>query len=240
MADGRGPRTLGDSTRLLRNGQCSDSRRQGMLIKNRGAEPIVDTSAFVAPTAVLVGRVSIGPRARVMYGAVLDSEASKVNVGATAIVCENAVLRATSVGDADLPVVVGDHTFVGPHATLLGCTVEPACYVATGATVLQGATIGSGAVVAVGALVHANAKVPSEFFVPPNTIALGDDPLRVYAPGDERLPEAIRSANFAQTAFGVRTAWEDRIQRYRETAEVRAEEFGSHLDDTVLDSGTGR
>ena len=110
-----------------------------MLIRNRGAEPIVDTSAFVAPTAVLVGRVSVGPRARIMYGAVLDSEASKVEVGATAIVCENAVLRATSARGADLPVVVGDHAFVGPHATLLGCVVEPACYVATGATILQGA-----------------------------------------------------------------------------------------------------
>jgi carbonic anhydrase/acetyltransferase-like protein (isoleucine patch superfamily) len=176
-----------------------------MLIRHREAEPIVDASAFVAPTAVLAGQVSVGPRARVMYGAVLDSEASKVEVGATAIVCENAVLRATSAGGADLPVVVGDHAFVGPHATLLGCTVEPACYVATGATVLQGATVSSGAVVAVGALVHANTKVPSEFFVPPNTIAVGD-PLQVYAPGDEGLPEAIRSVNFAQTAFGVRTA----------------------------------
>jgi len=142
-------------------------------------------------------------------------------------------------GGTDLAVVVGDHAFVGPHATLLGCFVEPACYVATGVTVLQGATVGSGAVVAVGALVHANTKIPSEFFVPPNTIAVGD-PLQVYAPDDEGLPEAIKSANFAQTAFGVRTAWEGRIQRYRQTAEVRAEEFGSHLDDTVMDSGAGR
>jgi carbonic anhydrase/acetyltransferase-like protein (isoleucine patch superfamily) len=210
-----------------------------MLIRNRGAEPIVDASAFVAPTAVLVGRVSVGPRARVMYGAVLDSEASKVEVGTTTIVCENAVLRATSVGGANLPVVVGDHAFIGPQATVLGCAVEPACYVATGATILQGATLGSGAVVAVGALVHANAKVPREFLVPPNTIVVGD-PLRVYAPGDERLPEAIKSANFAQTAFGVRTGWENRIQRYKETAEVRAEEFGSHLDDTVPEDGVGR
>jgi carbonic anhydrase/acetyltransferase-like protein (isoleucine patch superfamily) len=210
-----------------------------MLIRHRGVEPAVEASAFVAPTAVLVGGVSVGQEARVMYGAVLDSEASKVEIGATAIVCENAVLRATFAGGVDLPVVVGDHAFVGPHATLLGCVVEPACYVATGATVLQGATVGSGAVVAVGALVHANTKVPSEFFVPPNTIAVGD-PLQVYAPGDERLPEAIRSANFAQTAFGVRTAWADRIQRYRETAEVRAQEFGSHLGDTVVDERTGR
>jgi carbonic anhydrase/acetyltransferase-like protein (isoleucine patch superfamily) len=205
-----------------------------MLIRSRGNEPAVDVSAFVAPTAALVGRVAVGPRARVMYGAVLDSEASRVEVGECAIVCENAVLRATHVGDADLPVVVGDHAFVGPHATLLGCTVEPACYLATGATVLQGATIGSGAVVAVGALVHANSVVPGEFFVPPNTVVVGD-PLEVYAPGDEGLPEAIRSANFAQTAFGVRTAWENRVARYRETAEVRSEEFGVHFEDVILD-----
>src|ERR671921_303299 len=207
-----------------------------MLIRHRGVEPIVEASTFIAPTAVLVGRVSVEQRARVMYGAVLDSEASKVEVGECAIVCENAVLRATSLGGADLPVVVGDHVFVGPHATLLGCVVEPACYLATGATVLQGATVGSGAVVAVGALVHANSVVPSEFFVPPNTIAVGN-PLRVYAPGDEGLPEAIRSVNFARTAFGVRTAWEDRVARYRETAEVRSQEFGAHLQDAVLDPG---
>jgi len=61
------------------------------------------------------------------------------------------------------------------------------------------------------------------------------DPLRVYAPSDERLPEAIRSVNFAQTAFGVRTAWEDRIARYRESAEVRSREFGSHLEDVIVE-----
>ncbi len=89
--------------------------------------------------------------------------------------------------------------------------------------------------VAVGALVHANAEVPDGFFVPPNTVALGD-PLEVLAPGDERLPEAIRSVGFASAAFGVETAWEDRVSRYRETAEVRAAEFGSHSDDVILDS----
>ena len=206
-----------------------------MLIRNRDNEPSVDASAFVAPTAALIGRVTVGAQARVMYGAVLDSEGSWVEVGETAIVCENAVLRATSAGGTDLPVVVGDHAFVGPHATLLGCRIEPACYIATGATVLQGAEVASGAAVAVGALVHANTFVPSEFLVPPNTIAVGN-PLKVYAPDDEELPEAIRSVGFARTAFGVQTAWEDRVFRYRETTEVRAQEFGSHLDDEILDT----
>ena len=205
-----------------------------MIVRSRDKEPAVNASAFVAPTAALVGDVVVGPRARVMYGAVLDSEDSRVEVGECAIVCENAVLRATAAAGMDLPVVVGDHAFISPHATLLGCVVEPACYVATGATVLQGATIGSGAVVAVGALVHANSVVPEEFFIPPNTVALGD-PLEVYAPGDEELPEAIRSVNFARTAFGIEMAWEDRVARYRETAEVRSEEFGAHAGDVILD-----
>jgi carbonic anhydrase/acetyltransferase-like protein (isoleucine patch superfamily) len=208
-----------------------------MLIRSRGNEPAVDASAFVAPTAALVGRVIVGQRSRVMYGAVLDSEGSRVELGECAIVCENAVLRATAAGEAELPVVVGDHAFVGPHATLLGCVVGAACYVATGATVLQGAALGAGAVIAVGALVHANSVVPGEFFVPPNTVAVGD-PLEVYAPGDEGLPEAVRRADFARTAFGVRTAWEDRVSRYRETAEVRSAEFGAHFEDVVLENGS--
>jgi carbonic anhydrase/acetyltransferase-like protein (isoleucine patch superfamily) len=210
-----------------------------MLIRNRGVDPKVDPSAYIAPTAVLVGRVSVGARCRIMYAAVLDSEASRVEVGPTSIVNEHAVLRATAVGDAEHPVLVGDHVLVGPHASLLGCTVEPCSYVATGATVLQGATVRSGANVAVGAVVHANAVVPSEFFVPPNTIAVGD-PLEVFAPGDEGLAEAIKNAGFAASAFGVETPWEDRIARYRAATEVRAEEFGAHLGDVVLGANPER
>ena len=103
-----------------------------MLIKHRDFEPLVDFSVFVAPTAVLVGRVHIAQRCRVMYGAVLDSEGSKIEIGECTIICENAVIRATASGDVDHPVLIGDHVFIAPHATLLGCTVESCSYIATG------------------------------------------------------------------------------------------------------------
>ena len=96
-----------------------------MLIKHRGFDPFVEASVFIAPTAVLVGRVHVGPKSRIMYGAILDSEGSKVEIGGYTIICENAVLRATASGDADHPVVIGDHVFISPQATLLGCKVEP-------------------------------------------------------------------------------------------------------------------
>jgi carbonic anhydrase/acetyltransferase-like protein (isoleucine patch superfamily) len=114
-----------------------------MLIRHRGSKPVVDSSVFVAPTAVIVGKVKIGLRSRIMYGAVVDSEGSTIEIGECTVICENAVLRATASGDKERALGIGDHVFVGPHATLLGCTIEPCCYIATGATVLQGATVHS-------------------------------------------------------------------------------------------------
>jgi carbonic anhydrase/acetyltransferase-like protein (isoleucine patch superfamily) len=211
-----------------------DDKESQVLLRHRGHQPAVDPSAFVAPTATLVGDVRVGPRARVMYGAVLDAEASRIEVGECAIVCEHAVLRATAAGGTERPVLVGDHAFVGPHATLLGCQVGRCAYLATGVTVLQAARVGAGGSVAVGALVHAGAAVPDELFVPPNMIAVGD-PLRLLPPDDPAaLGEAVRSTGFAHLAFGVEAAWEDRITRYERMAEVRSEEFGAHADDVPV------
>jgi carbonic anhydrase/acetyltransferase-like protein (isoleucine patch superfamily) len=200
----------------------------GIRIRHRGHEPRVHPDAWVAPTATLVGDVRIGPRARVMYGAVVDAEQSWVEVGEAAVICENAVLRA----GAEQPVVLADHVFTGPHATLLGCTIGRCAYLATAATVLQTARVGAGAVVAVGGLVHARTVVPDEFFVPPHTLAVGD-PVRVLAPGDPGVPDAIRGVGFAAVAFGVDAAWTDRISRYERSAEVRVEEFGAHAGDEL-------
>jgi carbonic anhydrase/acetyltransferase-like protein (isoleucine patch superfamily)/ketosteroid isomerase-like protein len=205
------------------------------LIRHRGRLPRVHSSAYVAPTAALVGDVTVGPRARVMFGAVLDAEGSRIEIGEASVICENAVLRASAVAGTDQPVVLGDHVFVGPHATLLGCTVERCAYLATAATVLQTARLGAGAVVAVGGLVHARAVVPDEFFVPPHTLAVGD-PVRVLAPGDPAVSGAIRDVGFASVAFGVEAEWTDRIKRYERTAEVRVSEFGAHADDSLMET----
>ncbi len=201
----------------------------GIRIEHRGAVPQVHPTAYVAPTATLVGDVRIGPRARVMYGAVLDAEGSRIEVGEATVVCENAVLRASAVA-ADQPVLLGDHVFVGPHATLLGCTVRRACYLASSVHVLQEAVVGTGSVVAVAALVHARTVLPEEYFVPPYTMAVGD-PVRLLAPGDPEVPQVLGRLGFAATAFGVDASWTDRVARHERMAEVRAAEFAAHLDD---------
>jgi carbonic anhydrase/acetyltransferase-like protein (isoleucine patch superfamily) len=205
-----------------------------MLIRHRDAQPLVDPAAWVAPNATLVGDVRVGPGARVLYGAVLDAEGSRVEVGQNAIVSEHAVLRATAVTDVEAPVSLGDHAFVGPHATVLGAIVGSCVYLAAQATVLHLANLGAGSCVAVGSLVHARTVLPDEFFVPPHSTAVGD-PVRVLsADRADELADAIRDTAFADAAFGVRTEWTDRVTRYRQVAEVRSAEYAAHADDTLV------
>ncbi len=170
-----------------------------------------------------------------MYGSVLDSEGSKIKIGDCSIICENAVLRATASGNRDYPVTIGDHVFISPLSTLIGCEVESNSYIATGATILQGAIIQSGAAVAVGAFVHANTLVPANSFIPPNNIAIGD-PIKIYRPKDqEALAKAIKSIEFAKIAFNIDAEWENRFERYRQATQVRSEEFKSHFDDEIIE-----
>ncbi|ONI76048.1 acyltransferase [Actinosynnema sp. ALI-1.44] len=203
-----------------------------MLVRHRDREPRVHADAYVAPTATLIGDVEVAAHARVLAGAVLDAEGSRVTVGEYSIIAEHAVLRASAVAGPQ-PVDVGDHVLVGPHATLLGCTVGRCCYLATGVTVLQTARLAEGTTVAVGALVHARTETPAEYFVPPYTVALGE-PVRLLAPGDPALPDAIRAVGFAETAFGATAVWTDRSRRAEHATEARSAELGAHKDDVVL------
>jgi carbonic anhydrase/acetyltransferase-like protein (isoleucine patch superfamily) len=205
-----------------------------MLIRHRGFQPQFDSTVYVAPNATIIGKVKIGPESRVMFGAVMDSEGSEVEIGESSIICENAVIRATASGDVDHAVSIGDHVFVSPQATLIGCTVESYSYIATGATVLQGATIHKGAIVAVGAIVHAKAAIPGGFFVPPNTIAIGD-PVRIFSPDEkDALVDAIRAIGFTKIAFDVKPQVHDRISVMKKATEVRSKEFGSHFEDEIV------
>lgn len=206
-----------------------------MIIKHRGFKPKYDSSVFIAPTATVIGKVSIGKDSRIMYGSILDSEGSEVEIGECSIICENAVLRATASGDREYPVIIGDHVFVSPQSTLIGCKVESNSYIATGATILKGALVQSGAAVAVGAFVHANTVVPANSFIPPNNIAIGD-PIKIYRPKDqEALTKAIKSIEFAKVAFNVDAKWENRFERYRQATMVRSKEFENHFNDEIID-----
>ncbi len=131
-------------------------------IRHLGMAPSVHPEAYVAPTAVLSGRVSAGAGSCIMHGAVLAAEGGPVQVGAGCVILENAVLRGT----VRHRLVIGDRVLAGPHAQLTGCTIADEVFIAASAMVLNGAHLGRTASGAVGAVVHLGAIVAPQARIP--------------------------------------------------------------------------
>jgi carbonic anhydrase/acetyltransferase-like protein (isoleucine patch superfamily) len=120
-----------------------------MIYTLDGHTPQIAPTAWVAPTAVLIGRVILMPGASVWFGAVLRGDNEPIVVGENANIQDNCVLHT----DMGFPLTIGREVTVGHKALLHGCTLEDGCLVGMGATVLNGARIGAGALVGACALV---------------------------------------------------------------------------------------
>ena len=204
-------------------------------IRHRGMAPSVHPGAYVAPTAVLSGQVSVGAGSCVMHGAVLAAEGGPVQVGAGCVVMENAVLRGTPVH----PLVIGDRVLAGPHAQLTGCAVGDEVFLAAGAMVLPGAHLGRAASVAAGAVVHLGAVVAPAARIPAGWVAVGD-PARLYPPGQaEAAAAGVAGAgwSFFPVIFGVDDAGGRRDQLRAALARYTAAMIRQHRQDQVIAAG---
>jgi carbonic anhydrase/acetyltransferase-like protein (isoleucine patch superfamily) len=173
--------------------------RGAVFVEHRLKAPQVSESAYVAPTAVLAGDVTIGPHSRVLFGAVITAEGGPVRIGSNCVVMENAVIR----GVPNQETRVGDEVLVGPQAHLTGCVIEGGSRIATGAVVFNGARIQTGAEVEFNAVVYVNTVVPSGVAVPMGWFA-GGDPAELVPPGDwDRIRAIMRPLDYAGTVFGV-------------------------------------
>jgi carbonic anhydrase/acetyltransferase-like protein (isoleucine patch superfamily) len=196
-----------------------------MLVQHRGNVPVVDPSAYVAPTAVLCGDVHVGPQARVLFGAVLTAEDGRVEVGARCVIMENALVR----GRAAHPTRVGEDVLVGPHAHLNGTVVGDGCFLATGSSLFPGSRLGRDVEVRINGVVHVNTVLDNGALVPIGWVAVGD-PAQVLAPSDhEEIWKVQAGLDFPQTVYGI-----SREASARERMERQTEWFAAHCDDRVL------
>ena len=126
------------------------------LYRLNGTAPSCHEESWVAPTACLIGKVSLAKDASVWWQAVLRGDNEPIAVGEGSNVQDFAMLHT----DPGFPLTIGRHVTVGHHATLHGCTVEDGALIGIGATVLNGARIGAGCVVGAGALVTEGKSFP--------------------------------------------------------------------------------
>jgi len=133
------------------------------VLISEDSRPSVDSSAWVASPAVVVGNVTIGPRASVWYGAVVRGDGDSITILTGSNIQDGCVVHS----DPGYPVTIGANVSVGHRAVLHGCTVEDDVLIGMGALILNGAHIGRGSMIAAGTLVLEGSVVP------PNSMVAG-------------------------------------------------------------------
>lgn len=128
-----------------------------------GVWPTIADDAWIAPGAVVVGDVRIGPGASVWYNAVVRGDVAPVTIGRGSNVQDNAVLHV----DSGQPCVLGDNVTVGHGAIVHGTTVGDGTLIGMGAIVLSRSLVGPGCIIAAGAV------VPEDAVVAPGMLVMG-------------------------------------------------------------------
>lgn len=124
---------------------------------------LIDPTAWIAPTATVVGEVYLGPQSSIWFGAVLRGDVEPIRIGQQTNVQDLSCLHA----DPGKPCILGDRVTVGHRAVVHGATVEDECLIGIGAVVLNEAVIGRHSIVGAGAVVT-EGKI-----IPPRSLVLG-------------------------------------------------------------------
>lgn len=125
--------------------------------------PTIDSSAFVAASADVIGRVTLEQESSIFYNATLRGDINEIVIGPRSNVQDNAVVHLAD----DHGCYVGELVTVGHSAILHACTVKDEVLVGMGAIVLDGAVIGERSIIGAGALVTGGTEIP------PGSLVLG-------------------------------------------------------------------
>lgn len=143
----------------------------------------IDPQAWVAPTAVLRGEVTLGARTSIWYQAVLRGDLAPVTIGEDTNIQDGAILHVEAEG----PTVVGSRVTVGHMAIVHAATIADDCIIAMGARVLSGARVGRRSIVGAGAV------VPEGFEVPERSLVLGVPARVVRSVTDDEIERIERN-----------------------------------------------
>ena len=121
-----------------------------------GKTPQVDSTAWIADSAQVMGHVTLGPDASVWFGCVLRGDTESMTIGEGSNIQDLTVMHA----DHGLPLTIGKHVTVGHKVMLHGCTIGDESLIGIGAVVLNGARIGKNCLVGAGSLVTEGKEFP--------------------------------------------------------------------------------
>ncbi|MTI09032.1 gamma carbonic anhydrase family protein [Curvivirga aplysinae] len=112
--------------------------------------PSIDESTFIAPSAYVIGDVSIGADCGIWYGCTIRGDSNEIRIGNRVNIQDGTVVHVASEGQG---TYIGDDVTIGHMALIHACTLHDKCFIGMKACIMDGAVVERGAMVAAGALV---------------------------------------------------------------------------------------
>lgn len=144
---------------------------------NIGCKPEIEGAAYVAPSAVLRGAVSLGPEASVWHCAVLRGDIAPIKVGSRSNVQDGAILHVAD----HLPCIVGEDVTIGHAAIVHACRIGNRCLIGMGSIIMNDSIIGDECIIGAGAV------IPGGKTIPPRSLVLGNPGRVVRSVTDEEV-----------------------------------------------------
>jgi len=116
---------------------------------------------FIAPTATVIGNVTIAPGSSVWFGAVIRSDLALIQIGRNTSVQDNAVIHVRE----GIETRIGDQVTMGHGAIVHGAQIEDTVLIGIGAIILDKARVGKGSIVGAGAVVTEGTQIPRRSLV---------------------------------------------------------------------------
>ena len=171
-------------------------------MQRHGPLVVLNDPAFIHPTTLIYGKVTIGPGSSTWANTVIRAENDEVVIGANTNVQDFTMIHVGSSTSA----IIGDNCSVTHHCTVHGCVIEDDCLIGINATVMDGAVIGANTIVAGGAFVTEGTIVPE------NSIVAGV-PAKVVKTRNNRdanrYNAILYNLNAVAYARGEHRAWDD-------------------------------
>jgi len=162
-------------------------------VRSEKAELSLDPTAYIAPGAVVLGDVTMGPKSSVWYGCVLRGDMAPIVVGECSNVQDGTIVHV----DEGKPARIGARVGIGHRAIIHGCTIEDDCLIGMGSILLNDVVVGTGSVIAAGAVVREG------LVIPPGSLVMGV-PGKIVRQVDATLTARIRGTWEHYVAEAVR------------------------------------
>ncbi|QCT95005.1 gamma carbonic anhydrase family protein [Caminibacter mediatlanticus TB-2] len=164
-----------------------------MILRYKNNFPKINSSAWIAPSADIIGDVEIGEDSSVWFGCVIRGDVHYIKIGKRTSIQDMSMIHVThfkkekKLGDG-YPTIIGDDVTIAHRVMLHGCIIGNACLIGMSATILDGAEIGEESIVGAGSLVTQNKKFP------PRSLILGSPAKVVRSLTDEEVEKIYQNA----------------------------------------------